>query len=124
MATTTVTLNDEMGMCVPSVSSVPLQVGAQIVFTTAESVSAILYFSPSAAAILAPDASAPVPLASGQPVTFTVTSAGADTYGVITSLPWQGPPESFYFGDPQTPPVLSIMPGGLSFSVAAHPPKT
>jgi len=45
MSTTTVILNeDSMGLCVPSVNSVPIEAGTQVTFKTAQGVSAALYF--------------------------------------------------------------------------------
>jgi hypothetical protein len=127
MSTTTVILKeDSMGLCVPSVNSVPLAVGAQVTFTTADGVNAALYFSPATAAILSPKPGASVTLSPGQSVTYTVSSVGTAAYGVFTQPPQFEAPSFFDFGAPQNPPVLVISPGmgGIGFSVAGTPPTT
>ncbi|MGB6726074.1 MAG: hypothetical protein WBE74_09205 [Terracidiphilus sp.] len=127
MSTTTVILNDDsMGLCVPSVKSVPIAVGLQVAFATAQGVNAVLYFSPATAAILLPKPEAPVAISPGQSVTYTISSVGTAAYGVLTQPPQFQAPNFFDFGAPQTPPVLVIEPGmgGLSFSVASTPPST
>ncbi len=127
MNTTTVILNDDsMGLCVPSVESIPLAGGAQVTFTTAKGVNAVLYFSPATAAILAPAPGASVAISPGQSVTYTIGSVGTAAYGVFTQPPQFVAPEFFDFGAPQTPPVLVIAPGmgGIGFSVAGNPPST
>jgi hypothetical protein len=127
MSTTTVVLKDDsMGLCVPSVNSVPLAVGAQVTFTTANGVNAALYFSPATAAILSPSPGASVAIPPGQSVTYTVSSVGTAAYGVFTQPPSFQAPNFFDFGAPQTPPALVIAPGmgGIGFSVASGPPQT
>ena len=127
MSTTTVILKDDsMGLCVPSVNSVPLTVGAKVTFTTAEGVSAALYFSPATAAILSPSPGSSVSISPGQSVNYTVSSVGTAAYGVFTQPPQFPAPTFFDFGAPQKPPVLMISPGmgGLGFSVAGTPPST
>jgi hypothetical protein len=127
MSTTTVVLKDDsMGLCVPSVNSMPLEAGAQVTFTTADGVSAALYFSPATAAILSPSPGASVSILPGQGVTYTVSSVGTAAYGVLTQPPQFPAPNFFDFGAPQNPPVLMISPGmgGLGFSVAGTPPQS
>jgi hypothetical protein len=127
MSTTTVTLNeDSMGLCVPSVKSVPIATGAQIMFTAAQGVNAVLYFSPATAAILSPAPGASVALSPGQSITYTISSVGSAAYGVLTQPPQFQAPHFFDFGAPQTPPVLVIQPGmgGIAFGVAGNPPRT
>jgi hypothetical protein len=127
MSTTTVVLKeDSMGLCVPSVNSVPLAAGTQVTFTTAEGVSAALYFSPATAAILSPNPGASVAFSPGQSITYTVSSVGSVAYGVFSQPPSFQAPNFFDFGAPQTPPVLVIAPGmgGIGFSVAGNPPET
>jgi hypothetical protein len=127
MSTTTVILNDDsMGLCVPSVNSVPIAVGTQVTFTTADGVNAALYFSPATAAILSPTPGASVAISPGQSVTYTVSSVGSAAYGVLSQPPQFQPPHFFDFGAPQTPPVLVINPGmgGIAFGVAGNPPRT
>lgn len=88
MSTTTVILSDDsMGLCVPSVNSVPIEVGAQVTFTAADGVNAALYFSPATAAILSPAPGASVALAPGQSITYTVSSVGTTAYGVLSQPP-------------------------------------
>ncbi|MGD0912816.1 MAG: hypothetical protein ABR928_13025 [Terracidiphilus sp.] len=127
MSTTTVILNeDSMGLCVPSVNSVPIEAGTQVTFKTAQGVSAALYFSPATAAILSPTPGASVAIPPGQSVTYTVSSVGTAAYGVFTQPPQFPAPGFFDFGAPKTPPVLVISPGmgGIGFSVASNPPST
>jgi hypothetical protein len=127
MSTTTVILNDDsMGLCVPSVDSVPIAAGTQVTFTTAQGVNAVLYFSPATAAILSPTPGASVAISPGQSVSYTVSSVGSAAYGVFTQPPQFQAPNFFDFGAPQTPPVLVIRPGmgGIAFSVAGNPPQT
>jgi hypothetical protein len=127
MNTTTVVLNDDsMGLCVPSVNSVPIAVGTQVTFTTANGVNAVLYFSPATAAILSPSPGASVALSPGQSVTYTVSAVGSVAYGVFSQPPSFQAPNFFDFGAPQTPPVLVVAPGmgGIGFSVASNPPST
>ncbi len=127
MSTTTVILKDDsIGLCVPSVNSVPISVGTQITFTAADGVNAALYFSPATAAILSPSPGASVALTPGQSVTYTVSSLGTTAYGVFSQPPQFQPPHFFDFGAPQTPPVLMINPGmgGIAFGVAGTPPQT
>jgi hypothetical protein len=127
MSTTAVILNnDSMGLCVPSVNSVPIEVGIQVTFTAADGVNAALYFSPATAAILSPLPGASVSLSSGQSVTYTVSSVGSAAYGVLSQPPQFQPPHFFDFGAPQNPPVLVIEPGmgGIAFGVAGNPPRT
>jgi hypothetical protein len=127
MSTTTVILKDDsMGLCVPSVNSVPLAVGTQVTFTTADGANAALYFSPATAAILSPTPGASVALSPGQSVTYTVSALGTAAYGVFTQPPQFQAPNFFDFGAPQTPPVLVITPGmgGIGFSVAGTPPQS
>ncbi|MGP8251047.1 MAG: hypothetical protein ACLQHF_03370 [Terracidiphilus sp.] len=127
MSTTTVILNeDSMGLCVPSVESVPIAVGTQVTFTAAQGVNAVLYFSPATAAILSPSPGASVALSPGQSVSYTVSSVGTAAYGVFSQPPQFQAPNFFDFGAPQTPPALVIKPGmgGIEFSVAGHPPGT
>jgi hypothetical protein len=127
MSTTTVILkNDSMGLCVPSVNSVPLAVGTQVTFETADGVNAALYFSPATASILSPKPGASVAVPPGHSVTYTVASVGTAAYGVFSQPPQFQAPEFFDFGAPQTPPVLVIAPGmgGIGFSVAGNPQST
>lgn len=115
-----------MGLCVPSVNSVPIAVGTQVTFATADGVNAALYFSPATAAILSPKPGASVAISPGQSVTFTVSSVGTAAYGVFTQPPQFEAPNFFDFGAPQTPPTLVIAPGmgGIGFSVAGNPVQT
>jgi hypothetical protein len=127
MSTTTVVLNyDGLGLCVPSVKSVPLARGEHVTFTAAQGVNAMLYFSPATAAILSPAPGASVSLSPGQSATYKVSSVGAEVYGVYTQSPQLTAPKFFDFGPPQHPAVLVIEPGmgGIGFSVASGPPQT
>jgi hypothetical protein len=125
-ATTVILKDDSLGLCVPSVGSVPIAVGTQVTFTTAQGVDAVLYFSPATAAILSPAPGASVAIAPGESVSYTVTAVGSAAYGVFSQPPQFEPPHVFDFGAPQTPPVLIIMPGmgGIGFSVASTPPSS
>jgi len=127
MSATTVTLTiDDMGLCVPSVHSVPVAAGAEVTFATAQGVSAVLYFSPATAAILSPAPGASVAISPGQSVTYTFAAPGSVAYGVVSQPPHTQAPHFFDFGAPQTPPVMVIQAGmgGIAFGVAGTPPRT
>jgi plastocyanin len=71
MANTSVTLVDNGGVYVPSVSSVPVVKGDTVTFSTSDGTHVVLFFSPDASSILSPDPGNAFSLAAGKTATFT-----------------------------------------------------
>jgi plastocyanin len=94
MASTTITISSQDGVLVPSQPSVPVASGDTITFS-AQGVSATLFFSPGAIAILNPSPSAPVTIAAGGNTLFTFTSSSAGAYSVYFEPDASSPPASF-----------------------------
>jgi hypothetical protein len=123
MTATEVVLRDEMGLRVPSVSKVTVTMGGQVTFKTADGADSALYFSPATAAILSPKPGARVDLAAGKSVTYTFSSVGAGSYGVIAKAPKDPAPTRFDFGAAMNPPVLAIKAGkGTDFPGPGNTP--
>ena len=94
MASTTITISSQDGVLVPSQPSVPAVNGDTITFSP-QGVSATLFFSPGAIAILNPSPSAPVTIAAGGNTSFTFTSSNAGAYSVYFEPNASSPPASF-----------------------------
>jgi hypothetical protein len=125
MANTDVVLRDEMGLRIPSISQVTISVADTVTFSVEQGADSALYFSPKTAAILSPNPGARVDLTFGQKLTYTFVSVGNDAWGVITQAPQSAAPESFDFGSPSNPPVLTVQPGqGVDFPVPTNPTQT
>jgi hypothetical protein len=125
MTTTNVVIQDELGLRVPSVTSVAVIAGAGVTFTADSGADSSLYFSQAAAAILTPPPSSPVSLASGASVTYTFEAPSGQAYGVIVQAPGDPAPTDFDFGPPADPPMLVIQPGeGSSFPGPVQPIRT
>jgi hypothetical protein len=123
MTATEVVLRDEMGLRVPSVSKVTVTQGSQVTFKAADGADSALYFSPATAAILSPKPGTRVDLAAGKSVTYTISSAGAGSYGVIAEAPKDPAPTRFDFGAATNRPVLAIKAGkGTDFPVPGNQP--
>jgi hypothetical protein len=125
MATTIILIRDELGLRVPSASSVKVVSGDRVTFTANSGADSSLYFSQSAAAILSPSPDSPVSLPSGASVSFTFGSPSGQAYGVIVQAPEVSAPTDFDLGPPAEPPMLVIQPGeGSSFPGPVQPIKT
>ncbi len=125
MTTTNVVIQDELGLRVPSVTSVAVIAGAEVTFTADFGADSSLYFSQAAAAILSPAPSSPVSLPSGASITFTFEAPSGQTYGVIVQAPAAPAPTEFDFGPPADPPMLVVEPGGgASFPGPVQPIRT
>jgi hypothetical protein len=125
MTTTNVLIHDEMGLRVPSVTSVAVVAEAGVTFTANSDADSSLYFSQAAAAVLAPVPISPVSLPSGASVTYTFETPSGQTYGVIVQAPGDPAPMDFDFGPPADPPMLVIQPGGgSSFPGPVQPIRT
>jgi hypothetical protein len=125
MANTNVVIQDDLGMRVPSVPSVPIISGDTVTFNAGPSADSVLYFSPSTAAILTPSPGAPISLASGAEMTYTFATPAGQAYGVIVQAPEAPAPSEFDFGPPAEPPTLVIQPGeGSSFPGPTQPIRT
>jgi hypothetical protein len=112
-----------MGLRVPSVSKVTVTQGSQATFKAADGADSALYFSPATAAILSPKPGTRVDLAAGKSVTYTFSSAGAGSYGVIAEAPKDPAPTRFDFGAATNRPVLAIKAGkGTDFPVPGNQP--
>jgi hypothetical protein len=125
MTTTNVSIRDELGLRVPSVTSVAVVTGDEVTFTADPGADSSLYFSQAAAAILTPAPTSPVALASGSSITYTFEAPSGQTYGVVVQAPGDPAPADFDFGPPADPPLLVIQPGeGSSFPGPVQPIKT
>jgi hypothetical protein len=125
MATTIILIRDELGLRVPSATSVAVVSGDTVTLTADSDADSSLYFSQSAAAILTPSPESPVSLASGASVSYTFGSPSGLAYGVIVQAPEVSGPTNFDFGPPADPPTLVIQPGeGSSFPGPVQPIKT
>jgi len=125
MTTTSVSIKDELGLRVPSVTGVAVVAGAEVTFTADPGADSSLYFSQAAAAVLTPAPSSPVLLASGASVSYTFEAPSGQTYGVVVQAPEVPAPTDLDFGPPADPPVLVIQPGeGSSFPGPTQPIKT
>jgi hypothetical protein len=125
MSTTTILIRDELGLRVPSPSSVIVVSGGSVTFTAGDDADSNLYFSQSAAAILTPPPDSPVTLAAGASLNYTFGAPSGHTYGVIVQAPEAPPPTDIDFGPPAEPPTLVIQPGeGSSFPGPVQPIKT
>jgi len=125
MTTTSVLIQDELGLRVPSVASVGVVSGDGVTFTAGPGADSSLYFSQAAASVLTPAPSSPVSLASGASVTYTFGSPSGQAYGVIVQTPGDPAPTDFDFGPPADPPLLVIQPGeGSSFPGPTQPIHT
>ena len=109
MATIDVVLHVEMGLRVPSAANVPVVAGNSVKFSAGDGAASALFFSPATVSILSPKPESRVDLAAGASVTYTFTSAGSDSYGVVVQAPENPPPPSFDFGASSS---LAIQPGG------------
>jgi len=94
MASTTITISSQDGVLVPSQPSVPVASGDTVTFSS-QGVSATLFFSPGAIAILNPSPSAPVTIAAGGNTSFTFTSSAPGAYSVYFEPNASSPPASF-----------------------------
>ena len=125
MATTTILIRDELGLRVPSTTSVKIVAGDIVTFTADSGADSTLYFSQSSAAILTPSPDAPVLLGSGASVSFTLSAPSGLAYGVIVQAPEVGAPADFDLGPPGDPATLVIQTGeGSSFPGPVQPIKT
>ena len=89
MAHTDVTLSNDSGTFVPSLSSVPVVKGDTVSFSTSSG-NVFLFFSPAAASILSPAPKGAVGITGSAKMTFTFTSSNPGAYSVFfekTSLP-------------------------------------
>jgi hypothetical protein len=122
MTTTNVSIKDELGLRVPSVTSVSVAAGGEVTFTADSDADSSLYFSQSAAAILTPSPSSPASLPSNASVTYTFEEPTGQAYGVIVQAPGDPAPTDFDFGPPADPPMLVIQSGeGSSFPGPTQP---
>ena len=118
---TTIQLDDQDGLRIPSLSSLPLTADAGVTFTAEKNADSALYFSPATAAILTPSPATPTQVKSGHSVSFTFASSIPDgAYGVIVQALTDHPPRGLSFGEPATPPVLMIQSGGLGIHVPTN----
>jgi hypothetical protein len=125
MTTTNVLIQDELGLRLPSVTSVAVVAGAGVTFTADSSADSSLYFSQAAAAVLTPSPTSPVSLASGASVAYIFAAPSGQAYGVIVQAPGDPAPTDFDFGPPADPPLLVIQPGeGSSFPGPVQPIRT
>jgi plastocyanin len=92
MANTNVTLANDGGIYIPTVSSVAVNAGDTVTFTTSDGSAVDLFFSPAAAAILAPAPGAVYSLPTQGSAQFTFTSSSAGAYSVFFATdPSQAP---------------------------------
>jgi len=125
MASTTVVIQDELGLRVPSVASVTVVAGDSVIFTAGDGADSTLYFSPATAAIISPSPESAVALASGASVSYSFSSATAGVYGVVVQAQDSPAPSDFDFGAALEPPTLVVQAGsGLSFPGPGMPIKT
>jgi plastocyanin len=122
MASTTIIISSQDGALVPSQPSVPAVNGDTITFS-AQGVSAILFFSPGAIAILNPSPSAPVTIAAGGNTSFTFTSSSPGAYSVYFEPNASSPPASFPV-QPSNLLLLEIDTSGVGFGGPGAGTKT
>jgi len=82
MANTTITLDREEGMIVPSSDAVPVVQGDTIDFVGTNDGPAILSFSPDAISVLSPRPTSPLQLAASERRSFTFTSSDLGAYSI------------------------------------------
>lgn len=95
MAHTDIKISSEGDIFVPSQSSVPVNKGDTIAFSTAETGGVMLFFSPDAAAILSPAPTQPVSLAQGATTSFSFTSSEPGAYSIYFGRDASSTPASF-----------------------------
>lgn len=125
MANTDVVLRDEMGLRISGIPQVTIKIADSVTFSVEPGADSALYFSPATAAILSPKPDSRVDLPSGHSLTYTFETSMNGDFGVIVQSPQSGPPQSFDFGSPVTPPALIIQSGqDSSFTVPVNPTQT
>src|SRR5271165_6195634 len=119
MATTEITINDELGTLVPSQPQVGVVEGDEIEFTAASGVPVTLCLSEKTASILLPvPDSLDIELASGSSRSFTFGHAGPGTYCIVLNSPGSPRPAKLDCAQTHDKAVLVITPSqGESYPV-------